>query len=97
MDNERIIELINKEIDGTILPAERAVLEQFRSGSAEVQGMSRDFNQIASMLREVKHVDPPSTLKARVMREIAPETAPHYQPLWQVLRTSVVGFFQPRT
>jgi len=97
MDNERIIELINKEIDGTILPAERVVLEQYCSGSTEVQEMSRDFNQIASMLREVKHVDPPSTLKARVMREIAPEKAPHYQPLWQVLRTSVVDFFQPRT
>jgi len=97
MVDERVIELINKEIDGTILPAERATLEQHRSSNEEVREISDDFSHIASMLSAIGNVEPPSTLKPRVMRDISPQATPQRQTLWQSVRTAVIDFFRPRS
>lgn len=97
MVDERIIELINKEIDGTILPDELTRLQEYRSGNAEARKVSGDLNLVAAMLREVQHVEPPSTLKARVMHNIHPAMQRVRQPIGETFRSMVVDFFRPRS
>ncbi len=72
MIDERILELINKDIDGVPLPAERTILEEYRSKSPELADVERELRAVARALDVVHPAEAPATLKSRVMRSIAP-------------------------
>jgi hypothetical protein len=96
MIEKRFIDLLNREIDETLLPDERAMLEEFRSGNPEAKKISRDLEFVASKLQKLQEVDAPSTLKLRVMNAIAPHVRAQERPFGQAVRAAVAGFFQPR-
>ncbi len=93
MVDERIVELLNKEIDGVILPAERVILEEYRATNPEVEVMAAELRAVASALADVGQVEAPSTLKGRVMRQL--NLQPRQQvPLADRLLSPVWEFFR---
>lgn len=72
MIDDRVLELINKDIDGTILPAEREMLDQYRARNPEIDVVADELQQMVSDLEGVPSVESPSSLRGRVMQALQP-------------------------
>ena len=70
MIDQGIIELINKEIDGDILPSEAQRLREYLAGDPSAQELNDDLHAAVRILATVKEVDPPGTLKPVVFTAI---------------------------
>ncbi len=70
MTEERIIELINKEIDGLNTAAEHQELMQSVSANEHAARLYRDLLGTAKVLQGIEHVSPPSYLKSQIMNSI---------------------------
>jgi len=92
MLDERILDLINKDIDGSILPAERAMLDEYRAKNPEVGKMEQELRGVAAALGTVRPVEAPVTLKTRIMQSIGPE--PRREPLLRRGVAAVTDFFR---
>ena len=92
MLDERILDLINKEIDGVIAPAEQAMLDGYRAQNPEVAVMESELRAVALALGEVRAVEAPVSLKARVMRSILPQ--PRHESAARRILTPVLDFFR---
>jgi len=72
MVEEKYIALINQELDGANSPRETAILKDHLATNAEAQQFYDELAATATMLREVKAVEPPPDLKNGVLRAIPP-------------------------
>ena len=96
MVDERIIELIHKDIDGVIPPAERAILAEYRTKDPEVESLAKELRAVAEELATVRPVEAPASLKARIMRELEPGLQ-RQETSGERLLDSVVAFFRRGT
>src|SRR3974377_2271828 len=94
MLDEKILELIHKEIDGVILPGERTVLDACRATNPEVAETERDLRIVASALGSVQPVEAPATLKSRVMNSISP--SPRREPAYRRIAAPFFDVFRGR-
>src|SRR5512140_950975 len=76
MVDERIQELINKSVDGTITTAEQVMLEEYRAGNPEVAETLEETRHLSTLLASIQPAPPPISLKAAVMREIEASAHP---------------------
>jgi hypothetical protein len=70
MSEQRYIELIDKEISGTITPRERDELHEFLRKSQEARSMYDQHVQTLKLLDSVPDVEPPAHLKAHIMNSV---------------------------
>ncbi len=100
MVDERIQELINKAVDGTITPAEQVMLEEYRAGNQEVAELLEETRSLSALLGSVHAAQPPAGLKASVMREIEAVARPaarrHNAFSWSGIRELFVSPMFPR-
>ncbi len=92
MIDERILELINKDIDGVLSPAERTILDEYRSKSPESADVERELRAVATALDGVMPAEAPATLKSRVMRSITPPA--HRESAARSILSPVINFFR---
>lgn len=76
MKDERIIDLVNGELDGTISPSEHQELATHLEQDPSVKEYRDEMQTLSQLLAAVPFVDPPKTLKTRVMRAIAAQESP---------------------
>jgi hypothetical protein len=68
--NKRIMDLINEELDGEISARKRAQLYRHLEASPEAQAYFADLEKLSSLLSQVEPVEPPATLKSRIMNSV---------------------------
>jgi len=93
MIDDRILELINKDIDGTILPAEREMLEEYRQRNPDIDPLAEELRHMVADLDGIRPVDPPPTLRPGVLRALLPTEHAQAQV---VRRTSPIREFAAR-
>lgn len=70
MVDEKYIALINQEIDGANSPRETAMLQDHLATNAEAQQFYDEMLATASLLQEVKPVEPPAHLQHVIMNRL---------------------------
>jgi hypothetical protein len=70
MNEQEYIELIDKEIAGTISPSEREALHQHMKKTPGAQKIYREVLQTSSLLKGAGDVEPPGYLKQRIMNSL---------------------------
>ncbi len=70
MTDDVIVDLINKEIDGDILPIETQRLRERLASDPLAQELHDELHAATRILATLKEVDPPPTLKPSVFRAI---------------------------
>ena len=70
MNNDKFIELMNRDIDGAISPAEQAELRAFLAGNAGARQQYDELVRINSQFKAVPRVDAPADLKSSIMAQI---------------------------
>jgi hypothetical protein len=70
MADDRYIELINKEISGTITPSERDDLHKYLRENPDAQRIYRELRETCNLLNEVSDVEPPANLRWRIMDSV---------------------------
>ncbi|MGH7600739.1 MAG: hypothetical protein ACREOI_30655 [bacterium] len=73
MVDEKFVELIHQEIDAENSSDETATLKAYLAKNSEARKLYDDLAVAANMLREVKTVEPPGTLKKSILRSIQPD------------------------
>lgn len=81
IDN-RIRELIHREIDDELTPAEQAELQRCLDGSQEIRDLRASLFQADTAITDLPEVDPPSGLKSAIMEQLMPR--PKRTPHWRV-------------
>jgi len=71
MNDQRIIELVNGEIDGTLSPEDRNELTTLIEGDPSAKTLLDELGAVNQLLTSVPMVEPPASLKANIMRSIA--------------------------
>jgi len=67
---KRIDELMHDELDGVATPEESSVLREHLARDPEAKAKFENLRQLSAMLNRVEMVDPPSDLKAGILRAI---------------------------
>jgi len=75
-----LIDLLNREIDGTLLPAEAAVLSESLSRDPLAQQLRSDLRAATQALNSLKLVEPPHTLKPGVFQMIQEQAQAERRP-----------------
>ncbi|MFH1312410.1 MAG: hypothetical protein ABIJ00_04205 [Candidatus Eisenbacteria bacterium] len=70
MNEQEYIELIDKEMAGTISPDEREALYQYMRKTPGAQKLYREVLQTSNLLRQVSDVEPPGHLKQSIMNSL---------------------------
>jgi len=73
---DQFTEMINRELDGALPPAERARLEELLSKDPLAHELREDLRATAAMLASAREVEPPPTLRPSVMRAIEESASP---------------------
>jgi len=76
MKDERIIDLVNGELDGTNSPSEHTELTTLLDREPSVKALFDEMQKVDHLLAAVPMVDPPPTLKSNVMHAIGRQSAP---------------------
>jgi anti-sigma factor RsiW len=76
MKDERIIELVNGELDGTNSPSDHTELTTLLDREPSVKALFDEMQKVDRLLAAVPMVDPPATLKSNVMYAIGRQGAP---------------------
>lgn len=85
MTDEKILELINREIDGLLSEQERGELNEYLARHVEVRALHQDLKKISTMLSQVPAEEPSPNLKKRVLNAIpAKRYAPQTRALAQL-------------
>lgn len=71
MVEQAYLELIHKEIDGVITPAEKTRLAAFLQSNPEARKIHRELTGLARALDELPVLDPPPALKSGIVGRIA--------------------------
>lgn len=95
--NKRVIELINRDIDGCTSPAEHDELGTQLRLDPEARRLFDDLKSLAGTMSDVQPVEPPATLKASVMRAIEAGPSPKRKriALWLPAAFAVRGSVRP--
>jgi len=70
MIDKKYIELIEKEIDGTITPEEKARLRKGLEKDAEAQKSYQEQIQVSRLLHQIPTIEPPPGLKKRIINSV---------------------------
>jgi hypothetical protein len=70
MLEQRVLNLINAEIDGELAPMERAELESALRSSAEARAMQAELRKLASAMEAMPEQEPPADLMRRILGQI---------------------------
>jgi hypothetical protein len=70
MAGEEYIELIHKEISGTITPDERKDLYDYLRKNPDAQRLHSQLRRTSDLLNKIRDVEPPTYLKKRIMNSI---------------------------
>lgn len=70
MVEQAYLELIHKEIDGVITPAEKARLEAYLKSNPDARKIHRELTGLARALDELPALDPPLALKSGILGRI---------------------------
>jgi len=70
MDNKKLQELINKEIDGLNTPEESKQLKEYLRRNPEAENLYNDLCKLSESLNKVEKVNPPSDLKKTILNSI---------------------------
>ena len=74
--DEKIFELINKAIDGPLTSREEAKLKKCLELDPGTQKLYSDMKQVATMLDSVKEIEPPVSLKQRIVNAVNAQELP---------------------
>lgn len=85
MTDEKMMELLNREIDGLNSPQESAELRAYLESHPDARMLYNDLITITSSLSRVREVDPPATLKSNILASIPSEMSAARR------RSSIVG------
>lgn len=95
--NERVYELIQREIDEMNSPEEQRELEEALAVDEDAAAYLNELQAAVDMFSEVPPVQPPPGLKRRIMSALpADRYAPRPAPLWQRGLAGVSNFLQKR-
>ncbi len=75
MLEDRILNLINADIDGELDGAEKGELEAALAGSAEARAMQAELRKLANLLDNAPELDPPPGLARQVVTRLSPQPA----------------------
>jgi len=75
MADDRYVELIHKELDGTISYFERARLNRYLRSHDDARRLRQDLVQMEQALHEVEPVDAPADLRQNVMALVRPRVS----------------------
>ena len=70
MNEEKYIELINKEISGTITPRESDALHEYLQADPGARKLCDELTETSRLLSEVADVEPPEYLKKRIINSL---------------------------
>jgi len=70
MRDEKIIELIQKSLDGIISKTENQKLQRILEKNPEMRSTFRNLQQVSGLLDKVPELDPPAGLQKRIMNSI---------------------------
>lgn len=72
MLEERVMYLINAEIDGALEPGERAELDAILEASAEARTVRAELRKLATLLDGMPEQAPPADLADRILEQLSP-------------------------
>jgi len=78
----RIYQLLNRELDGDLTPDERAELEQALAADESARRVRSHMQGMHKTLKDMPQIEPPSAMKANIMRSINPPGL--RQAIWPV-------------
>ena len=67
---EKVFDLINKSIDGILTSREEAKLKKYLELNPDTQKLYSDMKQVATILDSVKEIEPPVSLKQRIVNTV---------------------------
>jgi anti-sigma factor RsiW len=94
MLEQRTLELINAEIDGELLPGERAELEAILASSADARAMKAELQKLANLMDRMPEQAPPEDLAERILGQVRlPAARPGFSlaALFSSLQPAPVG------
>lgn len=72
MINDRYIELINEDVDGTISSDEKRELDAYLADHPDARRLHEQLKELPRLLLEVNQVEPPPELKQAILSEVRP-------------------------
>lgn len=72
MVNDKIIDLIHRDLDGTISDSDREALQKHLKADEEARRMHADLAQMHRTLADMPRVEPPPAIRDHVLRQIGP-------------------------
>jgi hypothetical protein len=98
MLEQRVIDLINAEIDGELGSEESAELESILQASAEARIMKTELRKLTNLMEDMPEQEPPADLASRILKQIRltvprPADGPSLRPKWSPLEW--LASFQP--
>ncbi len=93
MLEKRMFELLNQEVDGTNSSQESRAVKTFLAKNAEARRTFDALKELASLLKTTPRIDPPPSLKKRILASIAiPTSSPQKLfPLFSTIRMLTQG------
>ena len=79
VDDVKILDLINRGIDGELSPRQAARLDRLRAERPEVDAYYRQTAEVADRIRSLDAANPPAYLKTRILRSLPQRAAPARQ------------------
>lgn len=70
MMDKKYIELIEKEIEGTITSEEKAVLRKWMEKESEAKEIYEEQIQVSKLLSQISTIEPPPDLKKRIVNSV---------------------------
>lgn len=95
MLNDRVITLINAEIDGELDPQERDELQAILEQSDEARRLQGELRRLADVLEQLPEQAPPPELAARIMDQVRLPAATQASGVAGGWLASWLGAFQP--
>lgn len=98
MLKQRVIDLINAEIDGALGSHETAELESILQASAEARAMQAELRKLSKLMEGLPEQEPPANLDTRILAQIRlpaprPADGPSLRTKWSSL--GWLASFQP--
>jgi hypothetical protein len=72
MLQQRVIYLINAEVDGELEPAESAELESILETSEEARAMKAELRKLTKLMEDTPELEPPADLAGRILGQVGP-------------------------
>lgn len=97
MTRQELLELLNKELDGTILPAEAELLKADLSRDPQAQEIRSELWATVGALEALPMVDPPRSLKPAIFRAIQDDPKAMQRPVRRPLLSPLLNLLRGGT